>query len=626
MVSQRAWNFYTSKELKPEGWLKRQLRLQAEGLHGNLDRVWRDVRDSAWIGGTAESWERVPYWLDGFIPLAYLLEDQDLIVRAGRYIDAILDRQKEDGWICPCSEKERGQYDTWAVQLISKVLAVYCQCSGDERAWNALYRMLKNYYDLLSSGQIHLFGWGKARWFETFMAIGLLYKRSPEDWLVELGKILREQGQDYSQIAGRWKRPLNRWTFETHIVNLTMMLKSEAVSCGILGLPYTGKADRWNDLLKQYNGTPVELFTGDECLSGLSPIQGTELCAVVEQMYSYEQLYACTGDSKWAELLETVAFNGLPAAISDDMWAHQYDQMSNQISCERFPGKAVFRTNGPDSHLFGLEPHFGCCTANFGQGWPKLALSAFLHQGDRILSGIPVPSRLRTEIRGKKVDISLKTNYPFENRFVYEVDCQEGAAFCLRIRVPSYAKEPLLNGRPVQSGTDASVEIRGKTSIAFEYQTQPVLLGRPYGLKSVRCGPLVFSLPIAYQKRKLEYERDGVERKFPYCDYEYIGQTPWNFGFSCGSFEKEERGISAVPFSSEHPPVVLKARLRQIDWGLEDGYETVCAKTPGSLRPVSEERVLDLYSYGCAKLRMTELPLLTEWGPTAKCRPNPSDL
>ena len=26
------WNFYTSKELKPEGWLRRQLEIQAEGL------------------------------------------------------------------------------------------------------------------------------------------------------------------------------------------------------------------------------------------------------------------------------------------------------------------------------------------------------------------------------------------------------------------------------------------------------------------------------------------------------------------------------------------------------------------------------------------------------------------
>lgn len=611
-MKREAWQFYTAKELKPEGWLKRQLRLQAEGLNGNLDRVWKDVRDSAWIGGTAESWERVPYWLDGFIPLAYLLEDQDLIARAKGYIDGILAQQQEDGWICPCAEAERAHYDTWAVQLISKVLAVYYQCSGDERIPPALYRVLKNYYDLLASGRIRLFDWGKARWFETFLAMDQLYQQYPESWLVELAKLLREQGQDYNQVAERWKRPLNQWTFETHIVNLAMMLKSEAVSCDILGRPYTGEADRWNDLLKQYNGTPVELFTGDECLSGLSPIQGTELCAVVEQMYSYECLYAYTGDKKWAELLEVVAYNALPATISDDMWTHQYDQMSNQISCQRFPGKAIFRTNGPESHLFGLEPNFGCCTANFGQGWPKLALSAFLHQGDAILSGMPLPSHLRTEAGGRPVDIVLRTNYPFENQFTYEIHCQEGAAFPFLIRVPSFAKGARLNGQPVPSGQNASVEITGSTTLTLEYQTEPVLLERPHGLKSVRCGSLVFSLPIAYEKKMYEFQRDGVERKFPYCDYEYIGRSPWNYGFSSTRFEKEERQTASIPFSSEHPPVVLKAKVKQIDWGLEDGYETVCAKTPGSRAPGSAEQEVELYPYGCAKLRMTEMPLLDQ--------------
>jgi hypothetical protein len=27
-----------------------------------------DVRDSRWIGGDRDGWERVPYWLDGFVP------------------------------------------------------------------------------------------------------------------------------------------------------------------------------------------------------------------------------------------------------------------------------------------------------------------------------------------------------------------------------------------------------------------------------------------------------------------------------------------------------------------------------------------------------------------------------
>ena len=96
------WDLYTTKEIKPNGWLRRQLEIQAQGLSGNLHKIWPDVKDSAWIGGKREGWERVPYWLDGFVPLAYLLEDRELIAVAKKYIDAIISKQEEDGWICPC--------------------------------------------------------------------------------------------------------------------------------------------------------------------------------------------------------------------------------------------------------------------------------------------------------------------------------------------------------------------------------------------------------------------------------------------------------------------------------------------------------------------------------------------
>ena len=102
-----SWKFYTSQQLKAEGWLRRQLEIQAKGLSGNLHKIWPDIRDSAWIGGKREGWERVPYWLDGFIPLAYLLDDKQMIADAKRYIDAILAAQEDDGWICPCSKKRR---------------------------------------------------------------------------------------------------------------------------------------------------------------------------------------------------------------------------------------------------------------------------------------------------------------------------------------------------------------------------------------------------------------------------------------------------------------------------------------------------------------------------------------
>ena len=269
------WNFFTSRELKPEGWIRRQLEIQAEGLNGNLDKVWRDVRDSAWIGGEAEGWERVPYWLDGFIPLAYLLENEDMIARAKRYVDAIISYQRPDGWICPCDQKDIPSYDTWAVQLISKVLVVYYECSGDERIPLVVYKVMKNYYELLSSKTIALFDWARSRWFESFVSLNFLYERYREDWILDLARILKEQGTDYASLTDLWKRPLAKWTFNTHIVNIAMMLKYEAISCDLLGEEYTDIAERLVTVLKEYNGTPVGTFTGDECLSGLSAIQGT---------------------------------------------------------------------------------------------------------------------------------------------------------------------------------------------------------------------------------------------------------------------------------------------------------------------------------------------------------------
>jgi DUF1680 family protein len=233
-----------------------------------------------------------------------------------------------------------------------------------------------------------------------------------------------------------------------------MMIKHEAISCDLLGEDYKDVAEMLVTVLSEYNGTPVGTFTGDECLSGLSPIQGTELCSVVEQMYSYEWLFAQTGDSKWAERLETLAFNALPAAISDDMWAHQYDQLSNQIACERMFDKPLFRTNTKNAHLFGLEPHFGCCTANFNQGWPKFALSAFLHSEDTVLSAIPVPSALKTE----EISVTLKTNYPFENRFEYTVNAKKDMR--LKVRVPSFAKNLHVTKRRPPSATSLTLTFR----------------------------------------------------------------------------------------------------------------------------------------------------------------------
>lgn len=601
-----------NNKIKPTGWLRRQLELEATGLAGNLDKIWPDIKDSAWIGGGAEGWERVPYWLDGFIPLAYLLEDEDMIARADKYINAIIFRQQADGWICPCSQEERPKYDAWSCFLIGKVLALYCDFTGSKNAEKALYTSLKCLYELMKKGTIELFEWGKFRWFECFIPLKWLYDRQKEEWIISFAKLLRQQGADYPSYAETWKRPLNKWTFHTHIVNLCMMIKYEALTAELLGEKYTNLPEKLWQMLDETNGTAVGTFTGDECLSGRANNQGTELCAVVELMYTCEVLFAATGDAVWADRLEKLAFNALPATISDDMWTHQYDQQVNQIACEKFPGRSLFRTNDSEAHLFGLEPHFGCCTANHGQGWPKLAMNVFLKTDKGLLCSLMLPSRLETEIKGVKVSLETVTEYPFRNTCKYVVTAATPVDFELKIRIPAWAQAVKIDGKQAESTEFYCIDKvwEGCEEITLELVRTPHIVDRPLGLKAVEYGPLVFALPLTADYKMHEYERKGVVRKFPYCDYELSTKDEWRYGLADCDFTVVEKEGDSVPFSSVNPRIALKTRLARVEWDYADGFDTVSDWTPVSSVALAPAEDKELVPYGGAKLRITEMPVI----------------
>jgi hypothetical protein len=120
-------------EIQPQGWLADQLRIQADGLSGHLDTFWPDIQDSAWIGGEAEGWERMPYWLDGVIPLAWLIDHAALKSRITGYLDYILTHQHADGWLGPRAEEKKAAADVWSQALALKMLTVYHNATGDAR-------------------------------------------------------------------------------------------------------------------------------------------------------------------------------------------------------------------------------------------------------------------------------------------------------------------------------------------------------------------------------------------------------------------------------------------------------------------------------------------------------------
>jgi hypothetical protein len=611
--------------IRPRGWLERQLRIQAEGLTGHLDEFWPDVARSQWFGGDAEGWERAPYWLDGAIPLAYVLDDERLKAKVDGRVAAIVRGQRPDGVFAPVAAAPSTQpYDPWAILLANKMLVQHHEATADERTLLAVEGSLRALRAHLSSTP--LFAWGRYRWFEGLVPIFYVYERTHEPWLLELARTLRAQGTDYAALYARAGVTVptprrGRWTWDKHVVNTAMAPKAAALSWRLDGWAEDRAFPaRMLAILDRCHGQVTGVFTGDECLAGPNPVQGTELCAVVEFLYSLETLCSVFGDPAFGDRLERVAFNALPAAITPDMWAHQYDQQVNQVQCTVNPDH-MWTTNGPESNLYGLEPNYGCCTSNMHQGWPKLAAHLWMGTPDGGLAAVAyAPSEARFVPKGVPVTVALDTDYPFREMLTVTVTAERPVAFPLRLRVPSWADSPTIQ---VGEGREAAMrpgsfhrverEWRGRTRVSLRFPMRPRVSLRYNDALAVERGPLVYSLQL--DERWTRVNADRPFRELPHGDFEVRPGSPWNYGLlldpadAASGLTFEERPIGERPFSPEGAGVRARVQGRRLpSWELEHGW--AAEVPPGLQRSTEPLEDLTLIPYGCTNIRVTEFPRL----------------
>jgi Enterochelin esterase and related enzymes len=192
-----AFNLLPLTSVKPTGWLLDQLRIQSRGLSGHLDEFWPDLSsNSGWLGGSGESWERGPYFLDGLVPLAYLTGDAKLIAKVKKWMDWTLDHQQPDGWIGPTNQQNpRQAYDWWPNFVMLKAMAQYQEATGDPRVMPAMERYFAHQAKTLE--QHPLKQWAIYRWQDEVLTLFWLYNRNGDSTLLDLARKLHAQGHDW---------------------------------------------------------------------------------------------------------------------------------------------------------------------------------------------------------------------------------------------------------------------------------------------------------------------------------------------------------------------------------------------------------------------------------------------
>lgn len=619
--------------IEPLGWLRTQIVGMRNGFVGHLDEISKFCReDSAWLKPDNEmGWEEVPYWLKGYVDLAYVMKDPTLIKRSQRWLNAIIESQQEDGYFGPRENKKL--YDAWPNMAVLYPLQTYYDATGDERVVSLMEKYFK-YRDALSDDKLFPAQWGvgeyNLRWWQHVRAsdelecVYWLYNQNGDADLLKYAERLYRLSADWNDRVASW-----------HGVNICEGFRSPAIFSQQSGSAsdIAGSLASLKKVFDLYGQVPGGMFGADEnCRKGHGdPRQAAETCSMAELMYSYEALLKITGDADFADRCEDIAFNSLPASMSPDLKALHYLTSPNMIQLDR-QSKSPGLENG--GCMLAFSPHrYRCCQHNVAMSWPYFSEHLILATAEGGLAAVMyAPCKAKAKVaNGVDVEIEEKTDYPFRDLIEFTIHVADKVQFPLALRIPSWCEAPSLkiNGtmQEIKAAPGAYAILDREWS-----EGDVVVLKLPMRVKlkrwpanhdavSIMRGPLAYSLKIGER-----WERFDDPARQPFADaekwpaWEVFATTPWNYGLVVDDrpiedqFEvrTSDKPLSEQPFDVQSAPIQITARAQRIDNWTLDRHHLITQLQPSPVRVARmEPEKVTLIPMGCARIRLSAFPTIS---------------
>ncbi len=565
--------------VKPRGWLRDQLQVQADALTSYVYSAFEvPSRDG-----------NPPYHQEGVVALAYTTGDERLMALAKGYVGRRISH-------------DSGKNITFGNASIMRFLIEYQEATDDPR----IVPWMQDWYRRAKWDVKDPHGWEYAGRHEHLIPLYWLYNRTGNAKLLELAR--REFGGP--------AEPLQNMHYNICSIN--------TIAEGFLGFPDRktsthGVITAWRikypglfyqqspepryrqavldgiNNIEEHFGQIGGRFSAHENFPplgiGRHPSNGSELCNTVEYAYAMETMFEILGETSLADRLESLAYNIFPGETTADMWAHQYDTQTNQVLVS-VAGR-VF-DNGPFSNLYGLLPNYTCCLCNMHQGWPRFVKSMWMATHDNGLLAVAYgPCQVTAKVgrQGRQVTITQETDYPFDGQIRLKVNLPEPTNFPLHLRIPAWATGATISVKGQQlspaPGQIAVLDRTWKTGdvvrieLPMRVRTEP----RPNGAVAVARGPIYFALRIGQDYRECATSNGHLTAApirqrsgFPVFDWEIHPATPWNYGLviDADGIEKSAQvvthPIGEVPFAQKGEPILRKidpSRLQQAAFKVE---------------------------------------------------------
>ena len=625
-------------EIKPEGWLHDWCGMAARGLTKNLGNDFTEFV-KGWESADEPGWwhyEQTGYYADGVTRLGFIMDDTLLMNRSRRIMEAVVARQKPNGYIMSnnkdyvekwgTTEGDFGMY--WSEAVFGRAALAYYSATGDER----VLKMLENVYD-----EFPLFDRSKEKYPLSGVEMDNLRKIVGLENMLEISRLT---GNDLyqkraMQVFKNYESGfLQSWAYDKNFMRSTIChgvtFNENAKLCAAAytwnaNLDYLAASVNAYEFIQEHYVLPHGANSSNEYFHGIGAFEAAEACDVTDFMWSNIWMARATGDSRYGDRIERDAFNALATSVSAYFDLSVYTNAMNRI-----PG--VHLKIRDDGQYYKVIHDPTCCSANINRALPNYIINMFMHNQKNELMVLGYgPAHLMT--KDGQYDIQMDTKYPFGESIVLNINAMPKGEV-LKLRMPEWCEqyEISINGTRMRlapydgffriekewqpgdvvelrlkmqptlvSGTEQFAEMDGiqpywglLEPAKPEYEYTGFADGGKYGL--VTYGPLVFALSL--QAKEGNYYELNEERWHEF-----------RYALNAHSLDEATVEMKDMPayfrWGKEAAPIHIKVKADLIDWEPDKGDPKLPLATP----EVKQHDVeLDLIPMGFAPCRLSMFP------------------
>ena len=630
--------------VKAEGFLKEQMLRSKDGMGGHLYELepgmiadpyihkthvpqWGDGNQSGWGAEISGN-----YWT-GYIQLAYVLNDPEMIARATEWVNEMLTHRKADGYLGTYYEEDAliyEDYNAWGTSCVMRGLLAFYEATGRQDVLDAVYGCMlwfaENWKD-------HKTAYAGRMIIEPVIAC---YHYTGDERLLRFAEDYEEYliGSDYIFPMSYKAMGSDELSYNaTHTAGYGGYIRTPALVYSANGRKELLDASvnavkKLRQKAVQLSGGPVSV---SEYIGPVSAVNETEYCSFAYFNATYSALGCITGDAVYGDYMEEMFYNGAQGARKKDERAIAYLSAPNQIYATEHSSTAMF-----DMQVYAPCYPVACCPVNAVVVLPEFVRGLMLHDGEDIYLAAYGPCTLEYS----DITIREETLYPFRNDILLTVDADR--EFGLYFREPLWSK-----GMTVKvNGEKAAYEkaeggfyvIRrkwekgDKVELHFDAEVEVIHVddsdaSKKYPL-ALKYGALVFSLhilenwvpvkgsPATPLPEGWSWYAALPKTAHPDPDhdiYDNMGLAKYQISWNVALDEKLKPEDVEIELSElegyvwENPCIRLKLK----------GYKALylCASYPrrafepfGDKQKVTDELELTLEPYGCTNLRITYFP------------------